>query len=167
MEQLDAGKDDFLAELAQMCRNSKEPYIVGGDLNIIRSIQEKNKGGNVHRHTNSFNAIIDAYELREITMTGGKYTWSNNQPDPILEKLDRMLMSKEWEDIFPGVVINKLPREISEHNSLILHTELNQPLRHLEFRFEIAWFNQPEFMEKVAEIWNKACFANTALDRIK
>jgi len=35
-------------------------------------------------------------------MTGGLYTWSNNQENPILEKLDRILASKKWEDIFPN-----------------------------------------------------------------
>lgn len=44
-------------------------------------------------------------------MSGGRFTWSNNQSDPTLEKLDRILMSREWEDIFPSVMVNKLPRE--------------------------------------------------------
>lgn len=42
----------------------------------------------IEKECDNFNAIISAYELREINMTGGKFTWSNNQPDPTLDKLD-------------------------------------------------------------------------------
>jgi endonuclease/exonuclease/phosphatase family metal-dependent hydrolase len=49
-------------------------------------------------------------------MTGGLFTWTNNQTPPVLDKLDRILMSKEWEDIFPQAIVKRLPREISDHN---------------------------------------------------
>jgi hypothetical protein len=47
----------------------------------------------VHRHTPLFNSLIHFYELRELTMTGGSFTWSNNLTPRVLEKLDRILMS--------------------------------------------------------------------------
>lgn len=82
-------KDAFLAELANFCSRNKEPYIIGGDFNIIRFQHEKNKPRGVNKYSDTFNSIISAFELREIFMTGGKFTWSNNQADPTLEKLDR------------------------------------------------------------------------------
>jgi hypothetical protein len=36
----------------------------------------------------------------EIHMVGGGFTWSNNHESPTLVKLDKVLMSKNWEDIF-------------------------------------------------------------------
>jgi hypothetical protein len=36
-------KDSFLDELETFCDNSKEPYIVGGNFNIIRFTHEENK----------------------------------------------------------------------------------------------------------------------------
>jgi endonuclease/exonuclease/phosphatase family metal-dependent hydrolase len=53
-------------------------------------------------------------------MNGGMFTWTNNQENPTLEKLDRVLVTKEWEDIFPRASVNRLPREISDHNPLII-----------------------------------------------
>jgi hypothetical protein len=156
----------ILAELALFCSKSKEPYLLNGDFNIIRFPSEKHKVGPMHRHYGTFNAIINAYELMEIVMNGGKYTWSNNQTPPTLEKLDRFL-SKGWEDIFPRVVVRKLPREISDHNPLILITENNTPLKHLDFKFELSWLKQPEFTDKVAEIWEKSCHAASAFDRVQ
>jgi hypothetical protein len=40
-------------------------------------------------------------------MTGGLFTWSNNQEIPILEKRDRVLASKDWEDCFPSTFMKK------------------------------------------------------------
>ena len=64
--------------------------IVGGDFNIIIYIKEKNTMDGVHRYSQLFNSVIQFYELRELVMTGGLFTWSNNQEFPILEKLDRL-----------------------------------------------------------------------------
>ena len=53
-------------------------------------------------------------------MSGGLFTWTNNQDPPTLEKLDRILVSKDWQDSFPRAIVKKLPREISDHNPLII-----------------------------------------------
>jgi len=65
--------------------------LIGGDFNIIRFACEKNKPGGVQRFSDMFNTLIDFHELRELVMTGGKFTWSNNQEDALLEKLDGIL----------------------------------------------------------------------------
>jgi hypothetical protein len=35
-----------------------------------------------------FNLVINSYDLRELPIACGKYTWSNNRENPTLEKLD-------------------------------------------------------------------------------
>jgi len=100
-------------------------------------------------------------------MSGGLYTWSNNQENPTLEKLDRILVSKEWEDIFPNVLVKKLPRKVSDHNLLILSTTSYKPTRHIHFRFELSWFSNPDFLPMVEKIWTKPCRAKSALLRIQ
>jgi endonuclease/exonuclease/phosphatase family metal-dependent hydrolase len=37
-----------------------------------------------------------------------------------LEKLDRVLGTKELEDFFPHAIVKKLSRDVSDHNPLIL-----------------------------------------------
>jgi hypothetical protein len=49
----------------------------------------------VHRHTPLFNSLIHFYELRELVMNGGLFTWSNNQENLAMEKLDRVLVTKD------------------------------------------------------------------------
>ena len=70
------GKLFYFLELAQLCGRCKEPYLVGGDFNIIWSTLEKNKG-ETHRHTDLFNSIINSLDLMELHIVGGRFTWSN------------------------------------------------------------------------------------------
>lgn len=121
----------------------------------------------MHRHSGMFNTLIHLYELRELIMTGGRFTWSNNKEFPVLEKLDRILMTKEWEDLFPLAMIKKLPREVSDHNPLILLTDSKTPSMAIQFRFELSWLNNPDFFTHVERIWSKPCKAKTTLDKIQ
>jgi endonuclease/exonuclease/phosphatase family metal-dependent hydrolase len=123
----------FLTELSNFYSSNKEPILIGGDFNIIRFVIEKNTMDGVHRHTPLFNSLIHFYELKELVMCGGLYTWSNNQEIPILEKLDRVLVSQEWEDMFPQVVVNRLPREISDHNPLLVTINRSEHLPSIQF----------------------------------
>lgn len=138
-------KNVFLTELAHFCSSSSEPLLIGGDFNIIRYANERNSNTGVHRHSGMFNFLIHLYELRELIMTGGRFTWSNNQEFPTLEKLDRILVTKEWEDFFPLALVKKLPREVSIHNPLILLSDSRTPNKAIQFRFELSWLKIPDF----------------------
>lgn len=100
-------------------------------------------------------------------MFGGLYTWTNNQDPPTLEKLDRILVSKDWEDIFPHAMVRKLPREISDHNPLILSCGQPQNLTHIQFKFDLCWLSNPEFFVQVEKIWLKPCKAKSVVDKIQ
>lgn len=164
---LEENKLSFLIELAQFYSANSEPLLIGGDFNLIRYANERSSNNGVHRHSHMFNTLIHLYELRELIMTGGRFTWSNNQDFPTLEKLDRILVTKDWEDIFPLSMVKKLPREVSDHNLLILLTDSIIPSRVVQFRFELSWLKNPEFYTQVEKIWNKLCKAKSALDRIQ
>lgn len=103
----------------------------------------------LHRHTHLFNSLIRFYELQELIMNGGLFTWTNNQDPPILEKLDRISVTKDWEDCFPQAIVRKLPREVSDHNSLIVSSGKNDKLPFIEFKFDTNWLKNPEFFALV------------------
>ena len=67
-----------------------------------------------------FNVIIETLNLRELEMMGRKYTWANYVEVPTFEKLDRILVTTEWEQKFPLTSIQALTREISDHTPLLL-----------------------------------------------
>jgi hypothetical protein len=84
-----------------------------------------------------------------------------------LERLDRFLVSKSWEDIFPVTVVYKMPRELSAHNLLILSLTARALVKSLTFRFEVSWFKHQEFMPTVYELWNRPWHGKSAFDRIQ
>ena len=128
----DSDKDEFLTELGRVFSDQSVPLLVGGDFNLLRSSAEKNKPIQNKRWMDMFNAVIGTYEMREIHMTGGAYTWSNNQANPTLEKLDHFLMSRDWELLFPMVTVHKLSRDVSDHCPIILDT-LENSVKKAEF----------------------------------
>jgi hypothetical protein len=121
----------------------------------------------INKWTDMFNSIINTYALREIHLSGGQYTWSNNQLDPTLEKLDRFLMSSDWEDLFPLTTVHKLSRDISDHNPLILDTLENKPKKKYPFRFEKNWTKEEDFLDRVGRIWQQNVRARNSLDRVQ
>jgi len=101
-----------------------------------------------------FNAIIDGLNLREIEMSGRKFTWANSKKIPTYEKLDRVLASTEWEQRFPLVTVDAFNREISDHTPLLLSTGDKTPAGNKpEFKFELSWLLKKDFFETVAKIW--------------
>ena len=141
--------------------------MIAGDFNIIRFTSEKNKDTGLSRFSGLFNSIIAAHELIDLHMIGGKFTWSNNQSPPTLERLDRILVSKEWASLFQRAMVHKLPREVSDHNPLILSNWVDQNVRHTMFKFELSWVNHPDFLNLVKQIWDKPCNAESAFPRIQ
>lgn len=64
-------------------------------------------------------------------------------------------------------MIKKLPREVSDHNPLILLTASNAPTKTIQFRSELSWLKNPDFFTQVDRIWNKPCRAKTTIDKIQ
>ena len=88
----------------------------------MRSSREKNKNNFNVRWPFLFNAVIDSFDLREIDLTGRQFTWANSLANPTYEKLDRVLMTTEWEFKYPLVSVHALDRGVSDHTPLLLDT---------------------------------------------
>jgi endonuclease/exonuclease/phosphatase family metal-dependent hydrolase len=159
----DDKREQFLSELSGICAKDDVPTLLGGDFNILRYSSEKNKLFSGNRYCDLFNWIINSYELREIEMSGEKYTWSNNQAEPTLEKLDRILVNNKWDASFPLSTVRKIPRFVSDHNPLVLDTENEQVQKVKTFCFETSWIKHPDFLPKMEEIWSKPVQAVNAV----
>jgi Zn-dependent oligopeptidase len=40
-------------------------------------------------------------------------------------------------------------------------------LKHIQFRFELSWLENPDFFTAVKKLWSKPCRAKLALDKIQ
>ena len=115
-------KQAFLSELANTCSKESLPYLIGGDFNIMRRLEDKSSGVFDFKWPNLFNAVIESLDLKEIVMSGRQYTWAGPGDNPIFEKLDRVLASTDWEDKFPLSTVEPRDRDISYHTPLVLNT---------------------------------------------
>jgi hypothetical protein len=103
-----SSKELFLTELVNMCSHESLPILIGGDFNILRSHKENNNSSYNDRCPFLFNAVIDGLNLRELEMSGWKFTWTNHLQNLTYEKLDRILMVTEWEQKFPRSTVQAL-----------------------------------------------------------
>jgi hypothetical protein len=78
----------FLHWLNSLVIPDDENWLLMGDFNLIRSPQDRNKaGGNINEML-LFNEAISNLGLVDIPLKGRKFTWSNMQNSPLLQRLD-------------------------------------------------------------------------------
>jgi hypothetical protein len=115
-------KESFLTELVQAYSGESLRW----GFNIIQNSSEKNNDRFEKRWPFLFNAVIDSLDLREIEMSGHKFTCANSRRVPTYERLDGVLVSTDWEQKCPLATVEALNREISDHTHLLLSVGKNQ-----------------------------------------
>jgi hypothetical protein len=159
-------KESFRTELVQACREESLPLCIGGDFNIIRNSSEKNNDKFEDRWPFLFNAVINSLDLREIEMSGRKFTWANSRRVPTYERLDRVLVSTDCEQKYPLATVEALNREISDHTPLLLSLEeRGRTKKQPPFKFELGWLLKDGFFEVVSEVWRKENRGATAMQK--
>jgi hypothetical protein len=130
--------------------------MVGGDFNMLRYVHEKSNVSNYTIWMDMFNSFIIDTALSEIIRWGTRFTWTNKQANPIGSILDRVFISKEWEQKFPKVKVSILTRVGSNYCPLLLDDDakLDQPKRGGVI-FETTWLSQPNFKKHIIEKWPK------------
>ncbi|KAJ1290602.1 hypothetical protein BS78_02G256700 [Paspalum vaginatum] len=133
----------------------KSTFLSELTFNILRNSSEKNNDRFNCRWHFLFNVVIDSFDLREIDLTGRQYTWANSLPNPTYEKLDRALVSTEWE--FKGV---------SDHTPLLLDTGTHAFFgSNRQFKFELNWLQREGLQDRVKEIWSKTSKGQNLVQR--
>lgn len=92
---------DFLLELGHIMSRWARPWCVGDDFNEVQEPGERSRGGD--RRTWGM-ALFSEFALREMFIVGSFCTWLNSQENPSYNKLDRFLVSVEWEELFSDLV---------------------------------------------------------------
>ena len=81
-------------------------------------------------------------------MEGGSFTWSSGSNQPAMSRIDRALVTPDWEDHFPDVFQRMLLRPISDHNPILL--EVGGMARGKSpFKFENMWLRSEGFVDRV------------------
>ena len=134
-------------------------WIVGGDFNIIRSLEEK-KGGSrrLDRDSDAFNNLIDDLSLVDLEAINGTHTWTNRRTGThqIACKLDRFLVSEPT--ILDGTAVETtiLNRTGSDHWPIQLWMDVPATPGKKPFRFEQFWLDHPDFQANIRGWWEAA-----------
>jgi endonuclease/exonuclease/phosphatase family metal-dependent hydrolase len=127
--------------------------MVGGDFNIVRSPSEKNNLRYNDRWLFLFNVVINSLDLRDLELSGRQYSWASNLQTATYEKLDRILVSTDWEIKYPKVNVRASPRSLSDRTPLLLDTGMPSQHNSQMFKFELVWLLKDGFFEIVTGIW--------------
>ncbi|XP_010258726.1 PREDICTED: uncharacterized protein LOC104598390 [Nelumbo nucifera] len=97
--------------------------------------------------------FVDAFELKEIPLAQKTFTWSNLQSRPTCSKLDRFLLTLDWEEHWGNLDSKALPRLTSDHWSIMICKEERRNGGPAPLRFENMLLLHPRFTKRVREWW--------------
>jgi hypothetical protein len=129
------------------------PWVVNGDFNLVVDPSEKSNGRVNRRLMSKFRHTINSLALQDMPLQGRRFTWSNEQREPIMARLDRVLFNPFWEDVYPISDLTALSTNISDHCPLLLTCSSSRP-RSFRFRFENFWPKLPGYSETVQAAWS-------------
>jgi hypothetical protein len=113
-----------------------------------------------------FNAIIESLNLREIALSGRQFTWASRRGNPTYEKLDRVLVTAEWEQKFPLVTVRAMTRTCSDHTPLLIDSGCPSHLgKNNHFSFELSWLRQEGFYDLIKQEWLAVNSGETPVER--
>ena len=120
-------RDDFVQWLYHLQIPVDANWLLLGDFNFIRSLDNRNLPGGDVNDIFLFNEIIGHLGLLELSLKGRAYTWSNMQQQPLLEQLDWFFTSSSWISLYPNTVVHPLARTGSDHIPCLVSIDTTIP----------------------------------------
>lgn len=96
-----SNKKEFWLKLRGLKERWPGPWVVGGNFNFIRFVNEKSLGSGITHSMRNFEEFVSFGNLRDSSLCNAKYTWTNSQERLVMSRLDRFLMGGTWEDFLP------------------------------------------------------------------
>lgn len=158
------GKQEFLDELEMVMNDWSGPIMLGGDFNLTRSQVDKSNGNVNFRWVDKFNSWINKWGPLELCPGNRDFTWANNQDNLIHARIDRVLVSTEWDSAYPFARVKSLSKECSDHTPLFVEVGMNVAHSKKRFRFEKWWLEKEDFSEIVRKAWDCPCNETDAMN---
>ena len=139
--------------------------MLAGDFNMIYCSEDKSNENINRAMMGRFRRFVNDLELKEIPLLGRRYTWSNERESPTLVKLDRVLCTNDWEEIYNENVLQSHATEMSDHCPLILGLR-EGIVGKKRFHFESFWPKLEGFYDAVQQSWEGQVICNCPLETI-
>ena len=138
-------REVFWEELGSIKGLWSDPWCVGGDFNMIRYPEERRRGGELSASMRRFTEVVEDLELRDYPLQGGLFTWRGGLNNQSQSRLDRFLVTDEWDRMFNGAKQGILAKPVSDHFPILLE---GGGLKRgpSPFRFENMWLEERGFM---------------------
>jgi endonuclease/exonuclease/phosphatase family metal-dependent hydrolase len=104
-----------MQELRDIRTTCQGPWLLMGDFNLIYKVEDKNTCNINRALMGRFRGLINDLGLKELSLHGRKFTWSNQQHTPTLAKLDRMLRTTDWDQLFLNCLLQSASSDGSDH----------------------------------------------------
>jgi hypothetical protein len=122
----------------------------GGGTSTWSGVRKRKSNGVIDfGHVEVFNECINKWGLIELGNPTRAYSWSSNQENPILARLDKIFASAKWGGKYPLSKVTMLPKGCSDHNPLRIEFGAKPKFKESAFRFEKWWLEVEEFAEVV------------------
>jgi endonuclease/exonuclease/phosphatase family metal-dependent hydrolase len=118
--QSDNDKILFIEEIRQLSQSVPERWLLFGDFNLIYRESDKSNDRINRRLMNTFRALLDEIEVKEMHLNGRRYTWSSGTQNPTQTKIDHVFTTKEWELLYPHCHLQAASTMVSDHCPMVL-----------------------------------------------
>ena len=150
-------RESFWEELGSIKGLWDVPWCFGGDFNEILYPNERFRGSRFSNSMRRFSDILNDLELRDLPLQGGSYTWSGGINDRSMSRLDKFLVTADWESHCNKVTQRRLPRPVSNHFPILLDSE-GVRMGPSPFCFELMWLRFEGFKETLKGWWQNLHF---------
>jgi len=123
------------------------PWIICGDFNCVRSLEEKWGSDRLNSYEMEFNDCLNNLEVLELNFSGCFFTWNNKSEGSnfLARKLDRVLVNEEWLCKFGKTCVDFPPGGVSDHSPAVITVGTLLSFGPKPFKFFNYWLEHKDY----------------------
>lgn len=145
------------SQLQKFSTTHSQPWLLLGDLNTVRSFDEKIGGRSLqYSQIRELQDFINKTQLLELHSTSPGWTWHNMNvgSSRIYAQLDRILCNTHWLSLMPSSYYETLSHLSSDHKPLLLHLIQLTRTNSKPFKYFKSWQSIEGYKEIVQQAWS-------------